>query len=448
MSLTDEERRITNTILKGDSFRGENLYTGLIPEPQENIYHYIQTEQFLDIPKEFDGKEIWKAYLTPAMDQKQCGSCWAFAAVSCLNDRFHLHSLGRLKLQLSPVPIVLCDTHGAANPEPLNYLEYSVRFYEKIQKLYGCNGNLVSEAWRMLYTVGTNSLSCMPLDILKYKSPSSCIKLMGPAGDMCSNYQFNPQTHIEYGTPAKFYGASHVYAVPGTGKFSELDIRRDIYKFGPVSTAMELYADFYTFNPRTTIYQTDKIGGRISGHAVVLVGWGIENGVDYWWVRNTWGPDWGIDGYFKMIRGTNHCQIEENVIAGLPDLSSTHFIFDKEITIEDVAQNKTNKFFIHSYENIAGGIDPETGYSRRITSYLRYKDMLYDMSNVVSTPDYYSFVAGQLEPFPSQRQLESGKAGEKNHLSMMTMTISIFIVVIIGFIGFAYYMNNKKSKTQ
>jgi len=44
-------------------------------------------------------------------------------------------------------------------------------------------------------------------------------------------------------------------------------------------------------------------------HAVLVIGYGVENGKKYWLVKNSWGTTWGIDGTFKILRGNNECGI-------------------------------------------------------------------------------------------------------------------------------------------
>ena len=44
-------------------------------------------------------------------------------------------------------------------------------------------------------------------------------------------------------------------------------------------------------------------------HAVTLVGYGVSNGVPYWKIKNSWGSNWGENGYFKLERNANTCNI-------------------------------------------------------------------------------------------------------------------------------------------
>ena len=51
-------------------------------------------------------------------------------------------------------------------------------------------------------------------------------------------------------------------------------------------------------------------------HAIAIIGWGVESdGTKYWIIRNSWGPEWGQNGYGKILRGENRAIIESDLWA-------------------------------------------------------------------------------------------------------------------------------------
>jgi C1A family cysteine protease len=88
-------------------------------------------------------------------------------------------------------------------------------------------------------------------------------------------------------------------------------------------------------------------GGGILDHAVNIIGYGIENGIKYWTVKNSYGNKWGEHGYFRIERGNNTCGIEQEAMyitqafkiadpEVLYSLDEIYNIVDTEINIQDI----------------------------------------------------------------------------------------------------------------
>lgn len=94
-------------------------------------------------------------------------------------------------------------------------------------------------------------------------------------------------------------------------------IKEQIYLYGPMQTGFTVYSDF--MNYQSGVYH--HVSGMVEGgHAVKILGWGTQDGLDYWLCANSWGPSWGEDGFFKIKQGD--CGIDESVWACVPDVSS------------------------------------------------------------------------------------------------------------------------------
>jgi hypothetical protein len=81
---------------------------------------------------------------------------------------------------------------------------------------------------------------------------------------------------------------------------SENDIKDAVYFSGPIPCTMYVYEDFFAYE--SGVYEYTQ-GEYMGGHAVIIVGWGIENEVGYWICKNSWGTGWGEEGFFKIKWG-------------------------------------------------------------------------------------------------------------------------------------------------
>ncbi|KAI6171127.1 Cysteine endopeptidase [Aphelenchoides bicaudatus] len=115
----------------------------------------------------------------------------------------------------------------------------------------------------------------------------------------------------------RFFISDFVFLDP-----SETLIKNEILTFGTVSARMDLYVDFLYYTGGVYSHQ---IGEGLGVHFVKIVGWGTtDDGTKYWLGVNSFGHMWGEAGFFKILRGSNECGIEQGVISPiLPDVQPT-----------------------------------------------------------------------------------------------------------------------------
>ena len=329
-------------------------------------FRSIRFKSDIQLPKEFNGPQIWKDYLTPITDQGKCGNCWAHASTAVLADRFAILSLGKIKFVPSPYEITICSTDFQnvdiktvwKNEEELQKMD------KKMHDNRSCNGNNLYDTANTLFTDGVTEKSCFPdkfnvngknVDVGNTENTNNlpyCYSITGIELDTC----------IDGKTPMKKYRCKTAYVCSKENDDISLKERKlmyDIYKYGPVIVGFMLFPDFvYDYDGKTIYTHKDKSGGEIGGHAVRLVGWGEEtvNGelIKYWWIANSWGKDWGINGYFRMKRCIPEVQLEENIMSIIPDFPGMVIDDPNLEAVETDKEKEIQNFTGHFLDNTTG----------------------------------------------------------------------------------------------
>lgn len=89
----------------------------------------------------------------------------------------------------------------------------------------------------------------------------------------------------------------------------EEQLKTAIFSRGPVSIAFMVVDGFRDYS--VGVYSSDVCKNTTAdvNHAVLAVGYGVEDDIPYWIVKNSWGPEWGDKGFFKILRGKNMCGV-------------------------------------------------------------------------------------------------------------------------------------------
>ncbi|KAH1232280.1 Thiol protease aleurain-like [Glycine max] len=189
-------------------------------------------------------------------DQGSCGSCWTFSTTGAL-EAAYAQAFGK-SISLSEQQLVDCAG-------PFNN--------------FGCHGGLPSQAFEYIkYNGGLETEEAYPYTgkdgVCKFSAENVAVQVLD-------------SVNITLG--------------------AEDELKHAVAFVRPVSVAFQVVNGFHFYE--NGVFTSDTCGSTSQdvNHAVLAVGYGVENGVPYWLIKNSWGESWGENGYFKMELGKNMC---------------------------------------------------------------------------------------------------------------------------------------------
>lgn len=252
----------------------------------KNPFLYIKN--FLSIRKEFNWNHT--QYISPVKNQGRCGSCWAFATTNALEAfmRSKNYSIDRLSEQ----ELVDCSWQN-----------------------HGCNGGFMHKAFDFIienkglvsdsdypYNARTNKCGVCkcPDNHIKDKDiyeqnfiDNSCCDKDSCDCDDCSNkLNFNETLHLNKVNGS--YLKEYEFNVPKSIIDRILSLQ-----ISPITIAVDASSIYFRYYKKGVIdikiNETQQLN-----HAVLLVGYGFDDNGLYWIIQNSWGSDWGDNGFCKI----------------------------------------------------------------------------------------------------------------------------------------------------
>lgn len=206
------------------------------------------------IPPAYDLRTEYPECFGEVYDTGNCTASYAVAAASAISSRFCFEDKDKYgKVKLAPQQVLSCD-----------------------KKSRGCLGGGIDSVFKYIQRRGLY--------------PEECLPYVGTKGGEC-------KTTCEESQKLKILDHCVLSGVKA--------MKREIHNRGPVVAPVYVKDEFLVyssgvFTPTDHAVQQFGSDGEPVYQAVVVLGWGRADGTPYWLVRNSWGTNWGENGYARI----------------------------------------------------------------------------------------------------------------------------------------------------
>jgi len=273
------------------------------------------------LPDNFDSATNWPQcakIIDDIRDQSNCGCCWAFAGAEAGSDRMCISTNASVMVPLSAQDI--CFNGGGIMSRGCSGGQISTP-WSMLKKggLFGGKGAVSGGQYNGSGPFGKGLCSDFSMPHCHHHGPQGKDPYPAENAPGCPSQKSAPgftKCDADAAAPHNDY-ASDKYSYTGdtVTVSGEAGIQQAIMAGGPMEVAFTVYADFENYVSGIYHHVSGKEAG---GHAVKIVGWGVDSGNKYWKVANSWNPYWGEKGYFRIVRGENEGGIENQAIASSP----------------------------------------------------------------------------------------------------------------------------------
>jgi cathepsin L len=222
-----------------------------LPKEMKNVPVFVG-ENGVTLPNSMDWRD--SGAVTHVKDQGQCGSCWSFSTTGSI-EGCHKIQTGTLT-SLSEKNLMDCSWSDGNQ---------------------GCDGGLMTSA--MQYVIDNGGIDTEASYPYSPESSQDCEFKKANVGSTLSSY-----SNVQQG--------------------SESSLQQAVSK-GPTSVAIDASHSSFQFYSSGVYYEPDCSSSQLD-HGVLAIGWGTSSGSDYWIVKNSWGTDWGQQGFIWMSRNKNN----------------------------------------------------------------------------------------------------------------------------------------------